>query len=203
MLNLICTDRTADALALIDGDLEHTLHQIIFFFAPAKTEPHIDGWAIDTEKPGDLCTLWIPLQRITLHNGPICVYPWPRGNMLTPETLGINNNLDDYPSGEAYGVYHDALCRHIDQQDTSVVVPLLEPGDVVVFAATTPHATMPQRYEWTIRRALQVMLRPSSARWGGIMMSRLKGEYAEPSDPTDVTYGDRWKLSMSQRRNPQ
>src|SRR5260221_13748809 len=47
LLDLICNDETADLLEIIDGDRRHTLHQIIMFFAPAKTEPHIDGWAID------------------------------------------------------------------------------------------------------------------------------------------------------------
>jgi hypothetical protein len=143
------------------------------------------------------------LQRITLHNGPVCIFPWPRGKLLLPETLGINDELNRVSPGEAYGIYHDALCRCIDKQDTSVVVPLLEPGDLVVFASTTPHATMPQRYEGTVRRALQVMVRPSSRRWGGIMMSRLQGGYAEPADPADVAFGTRWKLSLSQRRTSQ
>jgi ectoine hydroxylase-related dioxygenase (phytanoyl-CoA dioxygenase family) len=196
LLALICSGETADFLQIIDGDRQHTLHQIIMFFTTPGTDPHIDGWAIDTETPGDLCTLWIPLERVTLLNGPICVFPWRRGDLLLPESLGVGN-LDDYPEGEAYGAYHDALSSRIDHTDRSVVVPLLAPGDLVVFASTTPHASMPPRQNGMMRRALQVMVRPTSSRWGGILMSRLR------KDESDVLFNDRWILSMSQRRRDQ
>lgn len=202
LLKLICTDETADALEVVDGDQRHTVHQIIMFFTPPRTEAHCDGWAIDTKSPGNFCTLWIPLQPITLYNSPICVFPWPRGELLTPEMLGIEN-FGAYPSGEAYGVYHDALCAFFDKRDVSVVVPLLKPGDVVAFASTTPHATMPTSQGSVIRRALQIMVRPSSAPWGGILMSRLEGGFSEARDPSDFDVSDRWILSMSQRRKSQ
>lgn len=201
LLNLICTDATADCLHILDGDPRHTLHQIIMFFTSPGTEPHADGWAIDTMNPGDLCTLWIPLQQITLYNNPICIYPWPRGKLMTPDFLGIEN-FASYPSSEAYGVYHDALCAYLDRKEMSVTVPLLQPGDLVVFSSTTPHATMPAAGD-VIRRALQVMVRPSSARWGGILASRLEGGFSEAADPSDVAFGGRWVLSMSQRRSEQ
>ena len=202
LLKLVCTNETGDLLQVLDDDHQHTLHQIIMFFTPPRTEAHADGWAIDTMKPGDLCTLWIPLQTITLYNSPVCVYPWERGRLLTPALLGVEN-LDSYPSSEAYGVYHDALCDYLDKQEMSVAVPLLKPGDLIVFSSTTPHATMPAAQPNVIRRALQVMVRPASARWGGILMSRLAGGFGEAHDPSDVPFNERWVLSMSQRRRDQ
>lgn len=202
LLRLVCNDEVADLLEIVDGDRQHTLHQLIMFFTPPHTETHADGWSIDTMRPGDLCTLWIPLQPITLYNSPICIFPWPRGELLSPAMLGVEN-LSAYPPGEVYGVYHDALCAFFDKRDVSVVVPLLKPGDVVVFASTTPHATMPSSQRNVIRRALQVLVRPSSARWGGILMSRLDGGFSDARDPSDTAVNDRWILSMSQRRKEQ
>lgn len=62
LLNLICTQEVADLLELLDDDRQHTLHQIIAFLVSPGTDLHIDGWGIDTDPPGDLFTLWIPLQ---------------------------------------------------------------------------------------------------------------------------------------------
>jgi ectoine hydroxylase-related dioxygenase (phytanoyl-CoA dioxygenase family) len=191
IIHLACGVETAECLAAINDEQMHTMHQAIVFFVSPGTEPHIDGWALDTVPPGRFLTMWIPLEPITLHNGPVGVFPWPREKFLSPEMLGIEVSEKD--SRASYGRYHDALIRYLRDNGIGCVVPPLDPGDFIVFSSITPHATMPRLHEHFRRMALQILVRPSSSRWGGILMSRLDGHAmnGDPDSATDVN--ERWR----------
>jgi ectoine hydroxylase-related dioxygenase (phytanoyl-CoA dioxygenase family) len=190
IVQLVCGDETAACLEMLDGEPMHTMHQAILFFVPPGTGTHIDGWALDTFPPGNFMTMWVPLETITLHNGPVAVFPWKRGKFLTPEMLGVD--LSNKENQAAYFTYTEALVRSVHESGISCVVPQLEPGDFIVFSSLTPHATMPAKNEHLRRMALQILVRPTASRWGGILMSRLKGE-GQDGDPAEtLSVSKRW-----------
>jgi ectoine hydroxylase-related dioxygenase (phytanoyl-CoA dioxygenase family) len=195
ILKLVCSDETALCLEALDGELAHTMHQGILFFVPPGTEPHIDGWALDTLPPGNFMTLWVPLESITLRNGPVAVFPWKRGKFMTPEMLGVDLRDDDHQS--AYFNYTGALAHSIHDRRITCVVPQLEPGDFIVFSSLTPHATMPPENQRKRRMALQILARPTASRWGGSLMSRLKGEAMEGDPPATISVGKHWHAISS------
>ena len=195
IVRLACCAEAADCLAAIDEQQVHTMHQAIVFFVSPGTEPHIDGWALDTVPAGGFLTMWIPLEPVTLHNGAVGVFPWPRGKFLSPEMLGIE--VSEADSRASYVRYHDALNRYLRDNGIACVVPMLDPGDFIVFSSITPHATMPRLHEHFRRMALQILIRPSLSRWGGILMSRLDGHgmNGDPDSATDVN--ERWRALLA------
>jgi ectoine hydroxylase-related dioxygenase (phytanoyl-CoA dioxygenase family) len=187
---LVCSDETAMCLEALDGEPQHTVHQAILFFVPPGTGTHIDGWALDTHPPGNFMTMWVPLETVTLHNGPVAVFPWKHGKFLSPEMLGVD--LSGKDSRMAYLTYADALVRSVHDRGISCVVPQLEPGDFIVFSSLTPHATMPALNEHQRRMALQILARPTASRWGGVMMERLAGDVMEGNPPRAIKVGKGW-----------
>ena len=191
IVDLVCCDETGILLEAIDGEPQHTMHQAILFFVSPGTDAHIDGWALDTVPPGNFATMWVSLETISLRNGPVGVFPWKRGQLLTPEMLGVD--LAGKDNRTAYFTYTDALVRSIKERGISCVVPQLEPGDFIVFSSLTPHATMPPMNEHMRRMALQILVRPTQSRWGGILMSRLNGEGSDGDPKASVTVSKRWR----------
>jgi ectoine hydroxylase-related dioxygenase (phytanoyl-CoA dioxygenase family) len=157
--SLLLSERIADLLTNIDGAQNYTVHQTIVFFMPPGTGLHLDGWSFDTDPRGFGHTLWIPFEPVTLRNGPLAIVPWPRGKIVSPSELNVQP-----ASAEAYESYHAALAAYIRREAPDCVVPQLDPGDLVVFASTTPHGTLP--FDQPSRRAMQVIARPSNLRWG-------------------------------------
>jgi ectoine hydroxylase-related dioxygenase (phytanoyl-CoA dioxygenase family) len=186
--SLLLTDRIADLLTSIDGAQNYTVHQTIVFFTPPGTGLHLDGWSLDTDPRGFGHTLWIPFEPVTLSNGPLAIVPWPRGKVVTPSEVGVES-----ASAEAYERYHDALGAYVRRHAPDCVVPQLDPGDLVVFASTTPHGTLP--FAQPSRRAMQVIVRPSNLRWGSWPQFAAGLEHS-PNGPWGAlkSVGDRWRI---------
>lgn len=186
--SLLLTDRIADLLTSIDGAPNYTVHQTIVFFMPPGTGLHLDGWSLDTDPRGFGHTLWIPLQPVTLHNGPLAIVPWPRGKVVAPSELNV-----EAASAEAYESYHAALAAYVRRHAPDCVVPQLDPGDLVVFASTTPHGTLP--FAQPSRRAMQVIARPSNLRWGSWPQFEAGLEHS-PNGPWGAlkSVGKRWRI---------
>ena len=143
---LICTDNVADLVRSVDGAVSHTIHQTIVFFIPPGTDMHMDGWGLDSRPFGYSHTLWIPLERVTLMNGPLFLVPWEVGRFVSPEELGLTDFLGrgDEGARQDYHEYHDRMAEYVCRHHPECVVPQLEPGDIVMFASLTPHGTMPR-----------------------------------------------------------
>lgn len=186
--SLLLTDRIADLLTTIDGAQNYTVHQTIVFFMPPGTGLHLDGWSFDTEPRGFGHTLWIPLEPVTLRNGPLAIVPWPRGKVVAPSALGIET-----ASAQSYERYHAALSGHLRRHAPDCVVPQLDPGDLVAFASTTPHGTLP--FDQPSRRAMQVITRPSNLRWGSWPQFEAGLDHS-PNGPWKAlkSVGDRWRI---------
>jgi ectoine hydroxylase-related dioxygenase (phytanoyl-CoA dioxygenase family) len=186
--SLLLTDRIADLLTSIDGARNYTVHQTIVFFMPPGTGLHLDGWSLDTEPRGFGHTLWIPFEPVTLRNGPLAIVPWPRGKVVAPSELNV-----EAPSVEAYESYHAALAAYLRRHAPDCVVPQLDPGDLVVFASTTPHGTLP--FDQPSRRAMQVIARPSHLRWGSWPQFEAGLEHS-PNGPWGAlkSAGKRWRI---------
>jgi hypothetical protein len=90
--SLLLTDGIANLLTSIDGANNYTVHQTILFFMPPGTHLHLDGWSFDTEPRGYFHTVWIPLEPVGLHNGPIFIVspPTDRSDRKSPITLPLN-----------------------------------------------------------------------------------------------------------------
>ena len=192
--DLLLTDELADLLMSIDGAGNYTVHQTILFFMPPGTGLHLDGWSFDTEPRGFGHTVWIPLEPVTLRNGPLAVVPWPRGKIVSPAELGVEEPSDAADgSRRAYHAYHAALQAHLRRHAPDCVVPQLEPGDVVVFASSTPHGTLP--FATPSLLAMQVIVRPSNLRWGSWPQFQA-GPARSPNGPFGAlkTVGERWRI---------
>jgi ectoine hydroxylase-related dioxygenase (phytanoyl-CoA dioxygenase family) len=181
ILDLVCCDAVADAVLELDGERRHTIHQIILFFVPPGMNPHIDGWPVDTVPPGGLCTLWIPLEPITLRNGPVCIFPWRRGHFVAPSEMGVDLE---------YYAYHHALEKSL--RSRICVVPQLDPGDYLAFSSLTPHGTLPPVHNPTRRLAIQILCRPTNSPWGGNIINRMRGERSDCDNPETVDINARW-----------
>ena len=191
---LLLTDSLADLLTGIDGAGNYTVHQTILFFTPPGTGLHLDGWGFDTEPRGFGHTVWIPLEPVTLHNGPLAIVPWPRGKLLSATELGVEEPSEPADgSRRPYEAYHAALNTYLRQHAPDCVVPQLDPGDVVVFASTTPHGTLP--FSSPSRWAMQVIVRPSNLRWGSWPQFQA-GLVRSPKGPLGglKSVGDRWRI---------
>lgn len=190
--DLLLTDELADLLTSIDGAGNYTVHQTILFFIPPGTGLHLDGWSFDTEPSGLGHTVWIPLEPVTLRNGPLAVVPWPRGKIVSPAELGVEESSEP-ASRRAYEAYHAALQAHLRRHAPDCVVPLLDPGDVVVFASSTPHGTLP--FATPSRLAMQVIVRPSNLRWGSWPQFQA-GPARSPNGPFGAlkSVGERWRI---------
>jgi ectoine hydroxylase-related dioxygenase (phytanoyl-CoA dioxygenase family) len=192
--DLLLTDELADLLTSIDGAGSYTVHQTILFFIPPGTSLHLDGWAFDTEPRGFGHTVWVPLEPVTLRNGPLAIVPWPRGKLLSPADLGVEEPSEPADgSRRPYHAYHAALNAHLRRHAPDCVVPQLEPGDVVAFASTTPHGTLP--YATPSRWAMQVIIRPNNLRWGSWPQFQA-GLVHSPKGPWRglKSVGDRWRI---------
>jgi ectoine hydroxylase-related dioxygenase (phytanoyl-CoA dioxygenase family) len=198
ILNLICSENVADLLQSIDAAGRYTIHQTILFFVPPGTELHIDGWKLDTEPRGRAHTLWIPLEPVTLRNGPLAIVPWPQGKVLSAEMLGVRTAQSEDNERAYYHAYHSALNDHIREHHPDCVVPQLDPGDLVVFSSTTPHGTLPHHQGFPSRMAMQVLVRPSNLRWGP-WRSLESGESSLPNWPPGrfSVVNHRWRFITS------
>lgn len=192
--SLLLTDRMADLLTSIDGASSYTVHQTILFFIPPGTHLHLDGWSFDTEPRGYFHTVWIPLEPVGLHNGPIFIAPWPRGKVVAPATLGVEEPSEP-PDGSRRPkiAYHTALEAYLRRHAPDFVVPQLDPGDMVAFASTTPHGTLP--FHTPSRWAMQVIVRPSNLRWSS-WPEFAAGISSSPKDPwrSLKEVGTRWRI---------
>jgi ectoine hydroxylase-related dioxygenase (phytanoyl-CoA dioxygenase family) len=195
--SLLLTDAVADLLTSIDGAGNYTVHQTIVFFMPPGTHLHIDGWGFDTEPRGFAHTLWIPLKPVRRHNGPVAIVPWPRGKVVSPAELGVEEPSEP-PDGSRrpHKAYHAALEGYLREHAPDVVAPDLDPGDLVAFASTTPHRTL--SFESPSRLAMQVLVRPSNLRWGS-WPEFAAGFSCSPKDPWRwlKQVGPRWRIISS------
>lgn len=191
---LLLTDGIADLLARIDGADNHTVHQTILFFMPPGTHVHIDGWGLDTEPRGFAHTIWLPLEPVDLNNGPLAIVPWPRGKVVSPAQLGVEEPSEPADgSRRPHVAYHVALQAYLRRHAPDCVVPQLDSGDMVVFASTTPHGTLP--FQSPSRAAMQVLVRPSNLRWGS-WPEFAAGLSSSPKDPWRhlKAAGPRWRI---------
>jgi ectoine hydroxylase-related dioxygenase (phytanoyl-CoA dioxygenase family) len=195
--SLLLTDNVADLLTSIDGAGSYTVHQTIVFFMPPGTHLHVDGWGFDTEPPGFAHTLWIPLEPVRRHNGPVAIVPWTRGKIVSPAELGVEEPSEP-PDGSRrpHKSYHAVLEGYLREHAPDVVAPDLDPGDLVSFASTTPHRTLP--FESPSRWAMQVLVRPSNLRWGS-WPEFAAGFSNSPKDPWrwSKRVGPRWRIISS------
>ena len=107
---------------------------------------------------------------------------------LAPSELDVES-----ASADAYESYHAALGTYVRRHAPDCVVPQLDPGDLVVFASTTPHGTLP--FEQPSRRAMQVIVRPSNLRWGSWPQFDAGLDHS-PNGPWGAlkSVGDRWRI---------
>jgi ectoine hydroxylase-related dioxygenase (phytanoyl-CoA dioxygenase family) len=192
--DLLLTDAIAGLLASIDGADNHTIHQTILFFMPPGTHIHLDGWGFDTEPRGFAHTIWLPLEPVDLRNGPLAIVPWPRGKVVSPAELGVEQPSEPADgSRRPHSAYHAALQNYLRRHAPDCVVPQLDPGDMVVFASTTPHGTLP--FQSPTRAAMQVLVRPSNLRWGS-WPEFAAGISSSPKDPWRAlkAVGPRWRI---------
>lgn len=175
--SLVTSPALADRLQKLDGERHYIVHQVLLFFAAQTTELHLDSWSLDTMPLGRSHTVWIPLQDMDHGSGLPAVIPWPCGNLISEEMLGLAPRGAD-PRDERYELYHQALRTKLLAGSPEIATSLLRVGDLMVWSSLTPHFTLPQRHHPAERLSLQVLIRPSRFRWGDFM--------EQPYDQTSV-----------------
>jgi hypothetical protein len=164
--SLVTSPALADRLHELDGAEHYTVHQTLLFFAAQTTDLHLDSWSVDTAPLGRSHTVWIPLQNLDHRSGVPSLIPWPRGKVVTEAELGLQEigTRDD-----RYDQYHRALRAKLLGGSPEAVTPLMRIGDFIVWSSLTPHFTLPSHPFPVERLSLQVLIRPTSYRWGDFL----------------------------------
>ena len=164
LAQLLTSAAMFDCLSALDGEERYTLHQTIFFFVSPLTGPHIDRLTLDTHPLGHSFTAWIPIDPVSAVNGPVFVVPHPAGKYDSEEELGIavtGNSL------AARLAYRQAMARKLQARGAVMVAPILNPGDLLVYAPSTPHGSFPAADPDLRRRSVQAVYRATwFDRWG-------------------------------------
>ena len=163
-VRLLTSSAMFDCLNALDGEERYTLHQTIFFFVSPLTGPHIDRLTLDTHPLGHGFTAWIPIDPVSAVNGPVFVVPHPAGKYDSEEEIGIAVTGD---SPAVRAAYRRALARKLQARGAVMVAPILNPGDLLVFAPSTPHGSFPEAEPNLRRRSVQAIYRATRFdRWG-------------------------------------
>jgi hypothetical protein len=168
ILDLLCSKQLFDCLHALDREQEYAIHQVILFFVGPASSVHIDGWFLDTTPHGLMHTVWIPLETLTLRNGPTCVYRWPREHFVRGKTLGLSDSIfvDEDPDLRNYHGYQSKLTEHVRAQQPAAMMMQMKPGDFAIWGSLTPHGTLPAAEEGASRLSMQVLVRPSRLPFG-------------------------------------
>ena len=83
---------------------------------------------------------------------------------MTEQELGLT--AADVSFSDRYERYHRALSERLLGGSPEAVTPLMRMGDFIVWSSLTPHFTLPSFPFPTQRLSLQVLIRPTSYRWG-------------------------------------
>ena len=162
---LLTSPAMFDCLNALDGEERYTLHQAIFFFVSPLTSAHIDRMTLDTHPHGHSFTAWIPIDPVNAANGPVYVVPHPAGDYGLEEDLGLVVTGD---SLAARAAHWEATARWLAARGAVMVAPILNPGDLLVFAPSTPHGSLPAAGPNLRRRSVQAIYRTTRFdRWGG------------------------------------
>jgi ectoine hydroxylase-related dioxygenase (phytanoyl-CoA dioxygenase family) len=174
-IRLLSSEAVFNCLHRLDGSERYTLHQSIFFFASARTDTHLDRVTLDTVPRGRSFTVWMPLDPVRPANGPLFVVPRP---------LDVHDDdLDGIAArggsrGEMTTAFNEALAEKLAASDAEGVLPMMQPGDVMIFGPSTPHGSFAALDAGLWRRAFQAIYRPTSiTRWGA---------YPTHDEPHDV-----------------
>jgi hypothetical protein len=174
-VRLLTSEAIFNCLNKLDGNQQYTLHQSIFFFVSARTDTHLDRVTVDTVPRGRSFTVWIPLDTVRPANGPLFVAPRPLG-AYDDDLEGIA--AGGQSRGEMTGAFNDALAEKFAASDAEAVLPVMHPGDVMIFGPSTPHGSFAALDASLWRRAFQAIYRPTAiTRWGA---------YPTHDEPHDV-----------------
>jgi ectoine hydroxylase-related dioxygenase (phytanoyl-CoA dioxygenase family) len=161
---LLTSEAIFECLHKLDGSERYTLHQSIFFFVSARTDTHLDRVTLDTVPHGRSFTVWVPFDPVRPANGPLFVVPRPLG-VYDDDLEGIAAGGGS--RGEMTMAFNEALSQKFAASDAEAVMPVMQPGDVMVFAPSTPHGSFASLDASLWRRAFQVIYRPTEiTRWG-------------------------------------
>ena len=161
---LLTSPAMFDCLNALDAEERYTLHQTIFFFVSPLTVPHVDRMTLDTHPLGHSFTAWIPIDPVNAANGPVFVVPRPAGDYDSEEELGIAVTGD---SPAARAAHREATAQKLSARGAVMVAPILNPGDLLVFAPSTPHGSLPAADPNLRRRSVQAIYRTTRfERWG-------------------------------------
>lgn len=152
-----------DCLHELDGSERYTLHQSIFFFVSTRCDIHPDRVTLDTAPLGRSFTVWIPIDSVRPANGPLFVVPRALGayDDLTGLAVGGQDRHQTILS------YQAAVGRKVGASEAIAVLPMMHPGDVMIFAPSTPHGSFGALNETLWRRSFQAIYRPTAVtRWG-------------------------------------
>ena len=162
---LLASPAMFDCFHALDGEERYTLHQTIFFFVSPLIGSHLDRMTLDTDPLGHSFTAWIPIDPTNARNGSVFVVPHPAGEYDSEQELGIVATGDPGAAKKVHGL---ALAQKLQSRDAVMVAPILNLGDLLVFAPSTPHGSFPSVKPEFRRRSVQTVYRATRFdRWGG------------------------------------
>ena len=166
---LLTSPEIFSALNALYAEDRFTLHQTITFLVSPLTVTHIERMTVDTQPLGGCCTVWLPIDPIDAMNGPVYVVPRGQRDYHSDEELGIADAVTRSESpAKAKAFHREALLRKLKSERFVMVVPQLERGDLLIYAASTPHGSFPSTDPRLRRRSVQAIYRVTRfTAWGG------------------------------------
>jgi hypothetical protein len=194
---VFCHPAVADCLGKLDGQHSYGFQGALLFFVSPLTTIHDDSWSCNTLPPGGSFTVWIPLEEFDAFSGPPYVIRWPLGKLMTPAELGIEFPPEDTPGWAhiAQPHYDAALGAKVRRDGMAMIVPFLHRGDMLIFASTTPHGSLPAHPADRSRLSLQGIYRPMGVPWGAYLYESGKHRFG-PAVREERRHNDQFTLTL-------
>jgi ectoine hydroxylase-related dioxygenase (phytanoyl-CoA dioxygenase family) len=129
------------ALVLLEGlyGRKPLPFQTINFRKGSQQAPHSDAIHFSTMPEGFMCGVWVALEDIDEHNGPLVYYPGShRFPYLRPADIGLDATWDDYPDYEQY------VADLIERESLEPAYGTIRKGQAIIWAANLIHGGAPQ-----------------------------------------------------------
>lgn len=187
MMDILIGPEVSRCLRAVDPATSFVLHQSVLFLVNPMTITHNDTFCTDTSPPGRALTLWVPLEPFDIRLGPVYVVPWEQGRLLDDAELGVIPPAANDPRyvPEVQRLHHEALQRKLHAAEIELVTPVVNPGDLMLWASTTPHGSMTPRSAEKSRLSLQAIYRPHGVPFGAYRWEHGASRHAGPALPEE------------------
>lgn len=167
-MDIFLGDDVLDKVNDANGYSSHNLMQTMLFDANTETWPHQDWWYLDSKpKAGQLVGAWFALEDIDEDAGRFYVVPGSH-KLKFHEEKNIGHKEWIAKIGE-----------FVKSNESDVQAPALKKGDVLVWASSTVHGSLPNKNPALSRKSLTAHYLPTELQYGNLFIDKPWIEYKE------------------------